>query len=180
MRLMRFSKIKSLYKDYYRTFYTRGDIPLRDTKLGMWGVSSAQDVFEIFQKLAIDDDFIDLGSGDGKVVLIASLFADSVSGVECDEELVNASKEFADKLGIDAEFILNDYLSLDLSGYDWLFLNPDHKLDELENKLLRELNGKVIVHSNLYQFKRLKKVNEFAVSGIKVIVYAGEKQETQP
>lgn len=172
MRLYKFSSIKHLYKEYYKQFYLSGKVPVRDTKLGMWGVSSADDVFEIFKKLAVNGRFIDLGSGDGKVVMIASQFYDSVTGVECDEELVKVSEDMSVKLKIESEFVCDDYMNIDLSQYDYLFLNPDHELDELGKKLMTELKGKVIVYSNLYKFKDLKVEKEFEVSGIKVVVYS--------
>ncbi|MEA3430067.1 MAG: hypothetical protein U9R08_02240 [Nanoarchaeota archaeon] len=172
MRLLKFSSIKRQYREYYKQFYLSGKVPLKDTKLGMWGVSSADDVFEIFKKLAVNGKFMDLGSGDGKVVMIASLFCDSVSGIECDDELVKKSQEFALNLKIDANFMCDDYMNLNLSGYNWLFVNPDQELDKLEKKFVKELSGKVIVYSNLYFLKNMKIEKEFEISGIKVRVYS--------
>jgi len=188
---LKYSSIKQKYKDYYNSFYLLGKIPIKDTKLGMWGVSSIEDVYEIFKRLDLSNStskstsksaskstsksasksFLDLGSGDGKVVLLASLFFENVFGIECDSELFNVSNDFSKKLKIKAEFKCSDYMNSSLSKYDWIFINPDHKLDELEEKLLVELNGKIIVYSNIYSFSKLKKIDEFLVNGIKVLVY---------
>ncbi|MBW3002970.1 class I SAM-dependent methyltransferase [Candidatus Woesearchaeota archaeon] len=170
MRLLKFSSIKKFYKEYYNRFYVQGKVPVKDTKLGMWGVSSADDVFEIFKKLNVHGKFLDLGSGDGKVVLVASLFCDSVTGVECDDELIKLSKEFANQLGIKAEFLLDDYMNIDLCGYDYIFINPDHELDDLSEKL-KDYKGMVVVYSNLY-FLKLNKIKEFRVSDVKVTCYS--------
>ena len=43
---------------------------MRDTEVGFWGTAACDDVFELFQKINLSKfkNFIDLGSGDGKVV----------------------------------------------------------------------------------------------------------------
>ena len=43
--------------------------------------------------------FIDLGSGDGKVALIASLFCRQAEGIEIDDELFGKSLEMKEKFG---------------------------------------------------------------------------------
>jgi hypothetical protein len=148
-----------------------GKVPMKETRLGLWGVSSIEDVHKIFKKLRIKGKFLDLGSGDGKVVAIASLFTDNCTGIECDKELIDISDDFKAQLGYNAKFILGDYMQHKLDDFDWLFLNPDHDLDKLEKKLLEELNGKVIVYSNIYFFKHLKIEKELSLSGITVRVY---------
>ena len=177
MRSFRFGSIKQAYRKYYfKEFYITGKVPIKDTELGMWGTSSAEDVFRIFNRLAISGKFADLGSGDGKVVLIASLFCDSVAGIECDKELVSVSRRFSSNLGIKADFSLGDYMDADLSSYEWLFLSPDHPITALEDKLIKELKGRIIVYSNLYFFTRLNKVQEFESGSVKVIVYSNRPQ----
>ena len=49
---------------------------IRPTDLGYSGSASAEVVFEFFRRIKLDkySSFLDLGSGDGKVVLVASLF----------------------------------------------------------------------------------------------------------
>jgi len=83
---------------------------------------------------------LDLGSGDGKIVLIASLFTKSAAGIEFDEELVKKGIEIRDKLGLKCDLICADYMEHDFSQYDILFINPDKSFHHgLEEKLLREM-----------------------------------------
>ena len=71
-----FAEIKKEYDDFYKSFLRKGKLPLWSTEQGFFGGVIADEVYEAFKKIKLDKNtsFIDLGSGDGKVVLIASLF----------------------------------------------------------------------------------------------------------
>jgi len=66
----------------------------------------------------------DLGSGDGKIAMIASLFT-KAAGIEFDEELVKVSNQMKKKLNLDVKFIQGDFMQSDISKYDVIFINPD-------------------------------------------------------
>jgi hypothetical protein len=88
----------------------------------------------------------DLGSGDGIVALIGSLFT-IVTGYETDEVLYRKSLEIRDELELSqASFLLQDYLSVDLSPYDVLYLYPDKPCHVLEEKLLPAWRGHILVN----------------------------------
>ena len=118
-----------------------------------------------------EDVVIDLGSGDGKVVLIASLFT-KATGIEYDKELVKKSAEIRDKLGLKCDFIRGDFLKHDLSKYDVIFINPDKGFHKgTEDKLLKELKGKLIVYNFVFAPRFLKKGKTYWLEQVPVTVY---------
>ncbi|MBI5390255.1 hypothetical protein HZB02_02100 [Candidatus Woesearchaeota archaeon] len=82
----------SLYSSYRRELLQHGKLPFRSTSKGFWGVSEIPVLFQLFQKIKLQNynQFIDLGSGDGRAVLVASLFTHA-TGIECDEKLYRDS-----------------------------------------------------------------------------------------
>ncbi len=164
--------IKTEYDSLYNTMLSEGRLPLKETELGYWGISTADDIFHLFQTLKLNKfkSFIDLGSGDGKVAMIASLFT-KASGIECDKELVDHSKRIKKKLKLSAEIIHGDFLQHDLTSYDLIFINPDQHMTKLEPKLHRELRGKLVVYGPHYHPTLLKKEAGFIAHTSPVTVY---------
>ena len=138
-----------------------------------------QDIYDFFVKIKLQQykNFIDLGSGDGKVVLIASLFV-KATGIEFDKELVKTGVKIRDELKLKAEFIKGDFLEHDISKYDFIFINPDKGFDKgLEEKLIKEMNGKLFVYNNIFLPRFLKKGKTYLFDGIPIIQYT--KQEVR-
>lgn len=173
--LPKFIEIKTRYDSLYNRMLSEGRLPLKETSLGYWGISTAEDIFELFRMLGLEKSrrFIDLGSGDGKVTLIASLFTRSV-GIEIDDELVSHSKKIRDELGLKAKFINGNYHAHDISGYDLVFINPDQSLARLEQKLFRELRGKLVVYGPHYHPRLLKKEASFIANTSPVAVFTNK------
>ena len=172
-----FLSIKKEYSKFYNEFLKKGKFPMGKTTKGFWGVSFADDIFEIFKRIKLDKykNFLDLGSGDGKVVLTASLFTKS-AGVEHDLTLIKKSLEFKEKLKIDnADFIHDDFFNIDLSEYDIIFINPDKHFYELEKKLSKELRGKLIVYSQIFQPLNLKVIESFELPSLRVYIYSNQR-----
>lgn len=149
----KFEEIKNHYYEENRKLLKEGKLPLRETSKGFWGSAVLTEVFTLFQKLDLGKykNFIDLGSGDGRVALIASLFTDS-TGIEIDKELHKKSVINKRKLNSSAKFINGDFFKHDLSKYDFIFCFPDKPLHYgLEQKLLKELKGKFVLYGpNIY------------------------------
>jgi len=155
---------------------------MKETSLGYWGISTADDVFHLFKDLRLErhKSFIDLGSGDGKVTLIASLFTQA-TGIECDEELIGHSRDMKKKLGLKkAEFIQGDFMAHDLSSYDFIFINPDKQMHALEPKLFRELHGRLVVYGHLYHPSVLEKEAHFIAHTTPVTVYRNRGSDLAP
>jgi hypothetical protein len=171
-----FEIIKEIYNNFYRELLKKGQLPFRDTGNGFWGGAVSDEVFEAFTQVGLGNfrNFIDLGSGDGKVVLIASLFCQNTIGIEIDKELFLNSEQLKSKTDrYNAKFFNKDFLEHDLSIYDALFINPDKPISRgLENKLLKELNGKLIVYGQHFHPNLLKKEGSIIVNGTPITIYS--------
>jgi hypothetical protein len=78
------------------------------------------------------------------------------------------------KLGFDnVTFHNKDFFEHDFSKYDVLFLAPDAPLERgLENKLLKEMKGKLLHYGHHFHPKNLREENSFLVNGNLVTVYS--------
>ncbi len=154
-----FQKIKTFYSQYYDELKTRGVHTYKQTEKGFWFSSVSREVFDVFRMIKLEqfNHFADLGSGDGKLALIASLFT-KATGIECDEELVKRSIEIREKLDLkDVQFIKGDFLKEKLGSYDILFIYPDNPLIRLEQKILKEFKGDLIVCGGMFLPEKLVK-----------------------
>jgi hypothetical protein len=173
-----FEGIKKEYDDFYKSLLSQGKMPVRDTEVGIWGISAADNVFNFFKKIKLNryKNFLDLGSGDGKVVLIASLFTNA-AGIEYDKELAEKSTEIRDKLKLKCELIQGDFLKYDWSKYDIIFINPDKGFHKgTEDKLLKELNGKLFVYNFVFEPRFLKKGKKYWFNETPVTVYTSKQK----
>jgi hypothetical protein len=102
------------------------------------------------------DFVVDLGSGDGRIVLAAAKkFGARGLGVEIDPQLVAKSNEAARRLGLAerARFVVRDVLEADLSGATvvTLYLFPE-MMKALQPKLLKELKPGARIVSHDFEF----------------------------
>jgi hypothetical protein len=166
MKLAKFLAIKSEYERFYNDLLSQGRLPLKDTGEGYWAMAVADDVYELFRRLKLQryKSFIDIGSGDGKVVLIASLFT-RATGIEVDDK----------KLKLISILLHGDYHELDLRAYDLIFYHPDHHNHRLELKLMEELQGKLVVYGGLYHPTSLQREMHFIANTTPVTVF-GRKE----
>ncbi len=170
-----FAEIKKEYDDFYRGLLKSGKLPLWSTGKGFWGGVIADEVYEAFKKIRLHKNatFIDLGSGDGKVVLTAALFCKRAVGVEIDNELYRKSLQMQRKLNIpNAIFYNNDFYDHSISEFDYVFVYPDRPMHRgLEKKLLNELRGKVLHYGHHFHPQNLKAQDKFVVNGNLFTVY---------
>ena len=175
MNDIKFQEIKMEYDNFYTSILRKGKLPMWSTAKGFWNASISYEVYEAFKKLNLNKfkNFLDIGSGDGKVVLIASLFCGNSEGVEIDNFLHNKAIEVQKKLSIlNAKFYEKDFFQHNFSQYEVLFLSPDAPLDRgIENKLLKEMKGKLIHYGHHYHPRFLKKEESFFVNGSLVSLY---------
>lgn len=154
----KFEQIKNAFKDYYHERLRSGKLIYQDTEKGIWGPSIAEDVFDAFKKLNLKQfkHFLDLGSGDGSVVFIASLFTDS-TGIEFDREMHDVALKMQKTLEINSTLINDDYFRYDFSKYDIIFINPDQSFHRgLEKKIKQEFKGTLIVYNMVFKPETLK------------------------
>ncbi|MBW2999582.1 hypothetical protein KY339_02815 [Candidatus Woesearchaeota archaeon] len=168
----KFNKIKQYYNNLLSELLKEKKFPLRQTEKGYWGITSLDDVFELFKKINLNNykKFLDLGSGDGRVVLVASLFTNA-EGIEADKELFEKSKEIKNLLKINAKFYNKDFLEHNFPEYDIIFIHPDRNFYELEKKL-KEFNGKLIVYNNLYKPLNMKLEKVLDIKGTEISIFS--------
>lgn len=178
MDIKKLDRLKEEYEEYYNSFLKQGKLPLGATSKGFWCAAVADEIIELFEKICIKKYryFIDLGSGDGKVAAIASLFGIKAVGVEFDKDLFNKSVEIKNKFNLSCKFINSDFYDIDLSEFDLIFVNPDAPFEKgLERKLLKEMKGKLIVYGEQFKPKKLNHEEQFFIEGTEVKVYTNKK-----
>lgn len=175
-----FNKLNKTYDDYQRFLLKKGRMLFKDTKVGIWGVTPLAETYELFKLLNIGSNrsFIDIGSGDGRIVLLASIFGLKSHGVEFDPALVNSSIIIRNKLGlpqfVNTKFLEADFMDHDLSSYDLVYSSPDKPFHRkgLDRKLEKELKGTLIVHGWEFHPSNLQKKEEHVINGEKFLVYS--------
>lgn len=162
-RYLTFKKIETAYQDFYQVLeLLEKRTPYRNTKAGMWATSAAEEVYRVFCHLKLDQysHMADLGSGDGIVVAIASLFT-RATGYEIDEWLYEQSIKFGQSLNLSkAKFLRTDFLRANLANHDLLYLYPDKPFYELEERLLDTWRGNLLVGGPHFPPHYLKKIAE--------------------
>jgi len=157
----KFNEIKEYYKEVDKKRLKNRNLII-STKYGVFGPSDCCAIFDLFGMLQLEKykNFIDLGSGDGRVVLIASLFT-KATGYETDKKLNKLAKKVRKDLDVKADFKTEDYFKETLSKYDVLFIYPSKSDDKkFKKKILNELKGLLITYK-IYFPKYLKKVISF-------------------
>ena len=119
-------------------------------------VTTPEEVVERMLRLAgttSDDVVVDLGSGDGRIVIAAArTFGARGFGVDIDPELVARSRENARRAGVESRvrFEVKDVLETDLAGASvvTIYLLP-WLVDRLQPKLLAELapGTRIVAHA---------------------------------
>ena len=128
------------------------EIYVRDTDKGIFGVSDLDVMEKFFEKIncSEEDIFVDLGSGDGRVNILASLFCRSI-GIEFDKDLVDESIRHNQSLGTDAVFYCKDYESFDFSYTTILFSFADHFFNKrFIEKLKEEFKGTLYIYQGIF------------------------------
>ena len=104
-------------------------------------------------KVGRGDRLLDLGSGDGRIVIAAAQRGAEALGIELDPSLVMKARRAAKEAGVEkrARFLEGDLFAQDLSGATvvTLYLFPDANL-ALRPKLLEELKPGTRIGSNSF------------------------------
>ena|GEM_PF-1085898 len=100
-RLAAFKRIKEHFDGLDRDGLRHGKLPMHTTGFGFWGTTNMNDAYTFFSRIRLErfKGFVDLGCGDGRIVMIASLFTDAV-GIEGDKDLVEKGKKAMEELGL--------------------------------------------------------------------------------
>lgn len=171
-RKEQFDAIKRYFREKDEEAMQKGSLPMRSTDVGFWGVSNLDDVYAFFEKMNFPETitFCDLGCGDGRVVLVASLFVHA-SGIEYDKELAARGQEAAKELGLDCDLICDDILAHDLSQFDALYMYADRNFSYLTPKLKAEMKGTLYLYHDTYHPDGLVKQKTTWVGQIPIFAY---------
>ncbi len=171
----RLSQIKEEYCAFYKYLLSGGRLPYKETELGIWAKAIPDEVYEIFKNIELEkyDTFLDFGSGDGIVVLIASLFTDS-TGIEIDKELLMAGVNIRDNLGLNAKFIHGDFNEIDIGKYDVIFIHPDKPFFRGLDEIFKDFNGILIVNGEHYLPTRMKQVKDLRKHKLNAFIYKNQ------
>ncbi len=120
-----------------------------------------------------------MGSGDGRVVLLAALHGVKATGFETDDWLTNCALELKRKANHPHEnkihLLQKDFLKSDLSKHDILFINPDRPFhrDHLGKKIEATMhdNAKLIVYGYEFHPNHLEEEQEHIINGEKFTIY---------
>lgn len=121
-------------------------------------IPSADDKLQTMLKLAKpkkSDRIIDLGSGDGKVIIALAQQGLDAEGIEINPLLVRKTQQQIKKLGLSkkAKVKRGNFWKFNYAKYDLVFLyGTSYIMKKLETKLLRELKPGAKIISNYFQF----------------------------
>ena len=168
-----FRKVEAAYQNFHQLLKSDGALPYRSTELGMWATSDVNEVYRAFRHFQLNryNHLADLGSGDGRVALVGSLFT-RVTGYETDAALYQTSLEIRDQLGMhDVIFLQQDYLLADLAPYDILYLYPDKPFYGLEDRLHHAWQGHLLVNGPHFSPRHLSRIADCPPSVGRFVLY---------
>jgi hypothetical protein len=172
-REIAFVQVKEAYRRFHQSLERSGELPYRSTRSGMWAVTGIEELYGAFCHFALERyaHMADLGSGDGRAVLLGSLFT-RATGYEIDGELYRTSLAIRDELNLTrAGFYHQDYLEADLSPYDLLYLYPDKPFSLLEQKLAATWRGRLLVRGHHFPPCRFRKIAESSRAAGRFVLY---------
>jgi len=168
-----FERIKEYFDELDSSHQESNKKLVYSTEKGIFGTSDLEVVYEFFKKIKPNptDVFIDIGSGDGRVVLIASLFCHAI-GVEFDKNLVQNSKEHANNLGKEVEFLCEDYEEFDYSQANIIYSYADHFFTpSFIERLKEEFKGQLYVYQGVFLPEGVKKGPKIWAKDTPIISY---------
>lgn len=152
------------------------NVYVKTTAKGIFGVSNLENVNNFLKQLKPNknDVFIDLGSGDGRVNILASLYCDSI-GIEFDKDLVVESNKHNKELNTSATFLEQDYESFDYSKANILFSFADHFFTpEFIEKLKKEFKGTLYIYQGIFTPDNITKGRTIWINQTPIISYLFE------
>jgi SAM-dependent methyltransferase len=146
---------------------------VHDTQKGIFGVTDISIFHQFCKKINLNksDYFVDLGSGDGRVAIVASLFCET-KGIEFDAELVEESKNHNEALNTSAEFLCTDYEEYDFSKTTVVFSFSDHPFSKnMITKLQEEFTGTLYIYEGIFLPENIKKGKTIWIGQTPIISY---------
>ena len=179
-----FEHLKKHYATFEKFCIGSGVFLAKETKHGYWGVTNLDDLHTLFKQIKLHKHkhLVDLGSGDGRVVLLASLFGIKATGLETDDWLMNCALELKRKINKphvnNATFKQEDFLKQNLDHFDILYISPDRPFhrDNLGNTIKKAMHddAKLIVQGYEFSPTNMELDQEVIINGEKFRMYKKE------
>ena len=174
-----------MYEKEFNKFYSQIDLPFQETK---------QIYLEkIFKTLEREFDlrknskqiFIDLGSGNGQVIIHSAIYYGIRSiGIEIDPILIKEAKKsirllkqgniFEKKVLRKITLIHGDFYAHNLKNYDFIYIYSLPTMQKYLNHVFQTAKGGAIIISQMYPLKSLTQYLEFKLK----LEHNKENQET--
>lgn len=158
---------------YFKKLDSKRGNQVRDTSKGIFGTSNLEIMKKFFDQIQLSNTnhFVDLGSGDGRVVLLASEYT-KATGIEIDNELICESNQHKKELGADAEFLEQDYEEYTYTEVDVLFSFADHFFTPTYiQKLKQEFKGTLYIYEGVFLPEKIPKGKTYWIDQTKIISY---------
>ena len=166
-------KIEETCQRLLSDFCGKEALPYKKTEKGLWATSVTEDLYQAFKWVSLDrySYFVDLGSGDGRVVAVASLFT-RAAGIEIDPELYRLSLQLKDILKLDnVSLYRGDFRTFNLDQFDFIYMYPDRARISIESAIVG-WRGAVMIAGPHFQPQGWKKVGEKKFSVEKFSLYS--------
>ena len=121
------------------------------------------DIILTFTKKYTHHRILDLGSGDGKLILLLARQGFKVDGVELNPWLVLKSRRALAKAGLTntTHIYWGNFWRYNVTPYDLVVVFAiKHVMPRLEEKVLKETRSGTYIISNFFEFTTLKKVDQ--------------------
>ena len=166
---MNFSFLKFFFDSKDKEYKSSNKYVYKTSK-GIFGVSDLEILNKFFTKIKLKGNFLDLGSGDGRVVFLASLFCNA-TGVEFEQELVDLSNNYKEELKLNCNLICDDFDNIDFSKFDVMFSFSDSFFSEkFVSKLKKEFKGTLYVYEGIF-LPELKKGKTIWIDQVPIVSY---------
>lgn len=176
-RKIAFFRIKEWFAKSDQKLIEKKGSRVFNTQYGIFGPSMLEDAYDLFEKIQLEEKnhFIDLGSGDGRIALVAALFTKS-TGIEGNEEVHEIANQAKKALQEDipelsrCEFLHADYTKNPLEA-DVFFIYADHKWDPQFEDFLRTKKGVLFSYQNIFPPNTLTKGKTIWVEQTPIVTY---------
>ena len=133
-------------------------------------VDSIEQIFDDLQ-LTAQEKFVDLGCGDGRIVIAAAKRGMESTGIEANPSLYRQSQVDAELAGVPATFIEGDLVNADLTPYTVIYMYLGQPLCDAVLPKIRTLPSGRIVISGDYAYSGWAPLASYELGGRKFYAY---------
>ena len=135
--------------------------------------SSVESMEELFTDIGLtaNDTFVDLGCGDGRVVITAAKRGAKAVGIEANPALYRQSQIDAELANVPAQFFVGDLVNADLSAYTVIYMYLGEPLCEAVLPKIKALPAGRTIISGDYAYLNWIPIKSYDLGGRKFYVW---------